>query len=147
MKKIGLIFLCSTFTCYLKYAYGQTGYEDQIIRKNLKRFYVEHNKAWSSKLPYQTLIKKLDSLQMIYCSAAYRVQLKKELRLGGLDHDLITRDLGTDLSHLKTIEVKKDSSKPLAYIVSFISPMTTAANKAVEQKVVLHIYMKRENDR
>lgn len=146
-EKIFIVVLCCLATCSLGKAHGQSVVDDQIILRDLERFYIEHNTAWSSNLSSKKLIKKLDSLQNIYCSTRYRAKLKRELKLGGLDHDLLTNDLGTDLKHLKTIKVEKDSKKHAEYIVSFVSPVTNAYNRVADQKIRLHVSMVRESGR
>lgn len=100
----------------------------------IKEFYIAYNTAWSSDVSPKILDQKLDSLQMKYCAVTLIVELK-----GSADHDILINDQYTDVKHLRTLSVSKDTHKLNSYIVSYIAPTTDASDKLIEERVVIHL--------
>jgi hypothetical protein len=106
---------------------------DQAIQR-IKEFYIAYNTAWSANITPKALDEKLDSLKLKYCAIALMIDLK-----GDGDHDVLINDQYTDVEHLKTLIVSKESAKVNSYMVSYIAPTTNPSNKPIEEKVIIHL--------
>lgn len=139
MKKFRFFFtlfviIINDYSC----ANAQKNDSDSQSIKMLSTFYSEYNSAWSSTKG-KILLKRLDSLQRIYCTSKLRNLQHKED-----EHDLIINDQYTDIKHLKTLTVKKNTAKPNAFIVSYIAPTRNASNEPIEVKVVINVVVAKE---
>jgi hypothetical protein len=119
--------------------------QDNAIEKQsiamLKEFYT----SYSSLKFIAKDLQKIDSLQKKYCSISERKELKEEFRANGLDHDLLTNDHGIDAKSLKTLTIIKSTTKTNDYIVSYLIQTLSAANKPIQEKVILHVTIIKEN--
>ena len=141
MKKLSLIFLLFA-TPFL--ANAQSRSFDHQAMQMLKTFYIDYNTLWSTAKGYN-LVKKLDSMQRKYCTITARRELKKLSGGEGIDHDYLINDQGTDIAHAKKLTVAKDTTKPNAYIVSYIAPTRDPAYKPIDLKVVIRVMVAEEN--
>ncbi|PWA05575.1 hypothetical protein [Flavobacterium psychrotolerans] len=112
----------------------------EIEAKNmLKKFYTTYNKVWSNTSNPDILVKKIDSLKAIYCTLNLTNKIKKQFKLEGLDHDLLTIDQVADLNQIEKLLVTKDSVKPNVYIVSYIEDYTNPSNKKEFKMAIIHV--------
>lgn len=141
MKKLFLIlfFLSRAFITN-----AQNLTTDKVAVQMLKEFYTAYNTVWSTA-KYPRLQKKLDSLQRQYCTLWLRKQLKELAKGEGADHDLLTNDEYTDVAHLKTLKIVKDTTKPNYYIVSYVDHTMSPAYKPIDKTVVIHVRVAKEN--
>jgi hypothetical protein len=138
---IFLIYLVSLTTL----ACGQARQDTNTDAVNmLKEFYTAYNTAWSNNSG-NVLIKKLDSLQSKYCTRMYYKELRKEFKEVGLDHDELINDVATDVDHLNTLKVVKDLKKPNEYIVSYMFFGKDVSNNPLQEKIVIHVLLIKEN--
>ena len=117
--------------------------EDQAINM-LKEVYIAYNTAWATTNG-NILIKKLDSLKMRYCTVTYQKKLKMEFKEVGLDHDELINDAATDVDHLNTLKVIKDPKKANEYIVSYMVFGKDVSNNLLQEKIVMHVLIMKEN--
>jgi hypothetical protein len=110
----------------------------------LKEFYIAYNTAWATTKG-NILIKKLDSLKSRYCTEAYQKELKNEFKEVGLDHDELINDAATDVEHLNTLKVIKDLKKVNEYIVSYVVFGKDVSNNPLQEKIVMHVLVMKEN--
>jgi hypothetical protein len=110
----------------------------------LKEFYTAYNTAWATK-DASVLIKKLHSLRSRYCTVAYQKKLEEELKEVGLDHDELVNDVATDVDHLNTLKVIKDLKKANEYIVSYMFFGKDVSNNPLQEKIVMHVLVMKEN--
>ena len=106
---------------------------DKQAIKMLKEFYTAYNTAWSTTKGHE-LAKKLDSLQLKYCTK----KLIRQVKEAGLDQDPLIGIDYTDVEHLKTLTITNDSTKINTYVVSYIAHTLSASNKPIDEKVVIH---------
>ncbi|PWG77899.1 hypothetical protein [Pararcticibacter amylolyticus] len=145
MKAIVLfIMICTLLLGKTSCANTQNDIFERQSIEMLKEFYTAYNTAWVTAPTPQILVKKLDSLQQIYCTLQLRKELKIEFKKAGLDHDILLNDQGTDVEHLKTLKVSKDSAKLNDYIVSYIAPTADPSNKPIKVKVVIYVTVLKE---
>jgi hypothetical protein len=109
----------------------------------LKEFYTAYNTAWATTNG-NILIKKLDSLKSRYCTVVYQKELKKEFKEVGLDHDELINDDYTDVAHLNTLKVIKDTQKSSNYIVSYVVFSKDVSNNPTQIKIVIHVTVAKE---
>jgi len=109
-------------------------------------FYTAHNSAWINTEDNFVLVKKLDSLQKKYCSLRFQKVIKKEFKLGGLDHDLLTNDEGADANFFKTLKVEKDKVNQNVYSVSYTYHTKDPSYRPIDKKVILHVTVVKEGD-
>jgi len=138
MKKLSLILL---FVAGAFLSKAQNNVADAQAIQMLKEFYIAYNSEWISTVNPYPLQKKLDSLRRKYCT----IQLRNKLKKMDLDHDELINDQYTDIKHLKTLTVIKDPIKTNGYIVSYIAPTFDPTNKPVEEKIVIHVMVAKEN--
>jgi len=140
MKRILFVFL---FIASAVISKAQNNAPDGQAIHMLKEFYTAY-----CTIPFiPKNIHKIDSLQTRYCTIKLRKELKGLYKETGLGHDVLTNDEGTDLEHLKTLKIIKDTSKANAYIVSYIDHTLSAANKPIDKTVVIHVTVAKENGR
>jgi hypothetical protein len=137
MKKPLLILLLTVNVIVSK---AQDNSFDKQAIAMLKEFYTAYNTAWSTSKGY-VLIRKLDSLQRKYCTQ----KLRHEVKESGLDHDPLIGDDYTDVEHLKTLKILKDPAKTDTYIVFYITHTLSAANKPIDEKVIIHVTVAKDN--
>jgi len=85
---------------------AQNEVDDKQAMAMIKEFYTVYNTEWATNKNI-TLKNNLDSLQDKYCTA----RLINKLREPYLDHDMFIKDLNTDVEHLTTLTITKDSIK------------------------------------
>jgi hypothetical protein len=84
---------------------------------------------------------KLEALQKKYCTE----KLKKEIGGDELNQDPLIGGVDyTDVEHLKTLKITKDTTKVNAYVVFYITHTLTADYKPTDKKVVLHVTVVQE---
>ncbi|MBS0425346.1 MAG: hypothetical protein JSR71_13235 [Proteobacteria bacterium] len=120
---------------------SQNKLADKEIKEMLREFYTAYNTTWST-CNMQLLKYKLDSLQRKYCTKKLIQQVKEY----GLDHDPLIGDDYTDVEHLKTLSITKDSSQPFAYTIYYIAHTLSASNKPIDEKVIIHLTVAKEGD-
>ena len=118
----------------------QNNISDKQEVQMLKDFYT----AYSSVMFTVKDIHKIESLQKKYCTIRLRRELRKEIEVAGLDHDLLTNDYGINVKALNTMSVTKDSVKINSFIVSYVLPTLSASYKLIEAKVVIHVIVVKE---
>jgi hypothetical protein len=118
--------ICISTNCF---AQSKSEVDPKQAIQLIKEFYIAYNTAWSSDSTPQELNEKLRDLKLKYCSIALMIDLSDDI-----DHDLLINDQYTDVAHLKTLTVHKDSGKKNSYTVSYIAPTTDPTNKAIEEK-------------
>jgi hypothetical protein len=121
---------------------AQNEVDDKQAMAMLKEFYTVYNTEWATNKNI-TLKKNLDSLQDKYCTA----RLINKLREPNLDHDMFIKDLNTDVEHLTTLTITKDSTKANTYIVSYKAPNTDPRGNDYIDQVVIHATVVKEKDR
>lgn len=112
----------------------------------LKDFYTAYHKAWAKKSTPESLMDELDSIHQVYCTNSLRVELKNLFQEQGLDHDIFTNDYGTDDESMKTMTINKDSTNVNSYIFSYFINTEDPTNKKIKEKVVINLFLKRENN-
>ncbi len=75
----------------------------------------------------------------------YYKELRKEFREVGLDHDELINDVAPDVDHLNTLKVVKDPKKANEYIVSYMFFGKDVSNKLLQEKIVIHVLLLKEN--
>jgi len=140
MKIIIYFFLASVLLLTNhNYAHAQNDVADKQAILMLKDFYTAYNTVWSTTKGF-ILVKKLDSLQRKYCTKKLRLEVKED----GIDQDPLVGIDYTDVEHLKTLVITKDPTKENTYIVSYIAHTLSAANKPIDEKVVIHVSVIKE---
>lgn len=88
--------------------------------KMIKEFYTAYITEVSSNDPPMVMAEKLDSLQKIYCTDKLLDRLPDIIEKTGADAFLKAQD--SNIKSLETLTIKKDSTKPNGYIVSYSDP-------------------------
>lgn len=142
IKRMLLFMACASFVFISGCAHPQNNNSDRQVIDTLKKFYIDYNTVWDTVDNGNTLQKKIYILRKKYCTP----ELLKVMG-DDLDHDLLTNDFGTDMEYLKTITVRKDSTKSDTYIVSYIAHGYYSPNKKNEFKIPQTTYLKVLNEK
>jgi hypothetical protein len=138
-----VVVFCIFFPVFYGCCYSQNNFEDNKAKSMLREFYTVYNKEWNTDSGF-VLLRKLDSLQDIYCTK----HLIKKIRQPNLDHDLFTGDMDTDMSFLETLYIKKDTTQAGTYTVSYVArSYDPIAKRNDTEQVVLHVSVVNENEK
>jgi len=140
MKSVIYFFLTIImFLANHNYTQAQNVVDDKQAVQMLKEFYTSYNTAWSTTKGF-VLTKKLDSLQLKYCTK----KLRREVKESGLDQDPLIGIDYTDVGHLKTLTITRDAAKKNSYVVCYIAHTLSAANKPIDERVIIHVTVIKE---
>ena len=137
-------YLASLFILGCVWCIQSQNHDEQVL-KMLNEFYVAHINAWNKTKDPNLLIRKLDSLQQIYCSESLKVGLKKQFKISGLDHDIFTNDYSTDFESLKSLLITKNPTKSNCFIVTYNVNTFDPTGKSIKKKVVVNLNVVLEN--
>jgi len=136
MKFLGVI-----FTIYILHitCYGQIKTDHQKAITMLKTYYNEHTKVWEYKDTESPDVfdKKLDALQLRYCTKKLRSFSQKVIADRGTD--VLTNYMGIDITSIKTMTIVKYPVKKNIYIVSYDTFIMISSTEAQRQHVILHV--------
>jgi len=135
-----IIILCFNIYC------SQTKNNEKQIIQMLSNFYTAYNKAWSSNLDSESLIKELKVLQEKNCTEKLRNKLNTLFKNHGLDHDIMINDIYTDMQLIKTMSINKDPKTENGYVVTYNAKTEDPYNKEKIVEVNIHITVLKEND-
>ncbi|HXP52565.1 MAG TPA: hypothetical protein VN922_21610 [Bacteroidia bacterium] len=134
-KVVRLFVTCIVFiSCY---GHAQNNVAGQEVIDTLRKFYTDYTKEWSTDTGF-TLKRKIYSLRKKICTS----KLLKPMA-DNLDYDPLINNYATDIVHLNTLIVIKDSAKANTYIISYDAPGLLKPNiihvKVVKEKGIYKI--------
>ncbi|HLX54955.1 MAG TPA: hypothetical protein VKR58_13500 [Aquella sp.] len=140
-KGVLLFIVCVVHGFVSVCGYAQNNTSKQQIVDTLNKFYIVYNTEWATDTGF-TLQRKIYALRERYCT----VKLLKKIG-NDLDNDPLIKNIGTDIEYLKTLTIRKDSTKLDTYIVSFIAHGYDFPNKKGEFKIPEIIHIKVVNEK
>jgi hypothetical protein len=143
MKFLGVIF---TISILHTACYGQIKTDHQKAITMLKTYYNDHTKVWEYKGAESPDVfdKKLDALQLRYCTKKLRSLSQKVIDYPGTD--VLTNNMGIDITSIKTMTIVKDPVKKNIYIVSYDTFIRLSSTQLQQQHVILHVGVVKAGD-